>query len=79
MPLPICGDRAIQREHGEKSSRGFMEKLASGAPDYAQRNFQGLPERRIEAVRHAMILVHNERNLPEPREPLRRKYWTYDQ
>ena len=58
MPLTPCSDRAVEREHAENCSGGFMKKLARRAPDDAQGDFRRTPERRIEACGHATILVH---------------------
>ena len=58
MPLTPSRDRAVEREHAENCSGGFMKKLARRAPDNAQGDFRRVPERRIEACSHATILVH---------------------
>jgi hypothetical protein len=58
MPLTPRGDRAVEREHAENCSSSFMKKLARRAPDDAQGDFRRVPERRIEACDHAIILVH---------------------
>jgi hypothetical protein len=60
MPFAPGGDCPVYGEHAEECAGSFMEKLANGAPDNTQRDFDGVPQDWIEAGRHARILVQIE-------------------
>lgn len=64
MPFAPGGYGSVHGEHAEERARSLMKKLANGAPDSAQRDFDGVPEERVEAGGHARILVQIARGGP---------------
>lgn len=58
VPQSPGDTRKVEGEERENRAGGFVKKLACSAPHDAQRDFRGVPQRRIEACRHSTILVH---------------------